>query len=119
MPPTHGRICSTRSSCTGPPAATIRTNERASSRTRALTSSRRSRFASTVDAYALLGYIALALRSELPEAETALLKASELAPGREELRLALADVMIGNGEDLAARATLTLLRNVTYERPDP
>ena len=68
---------------------------------------------STVDAYALLGYIALALRSELPEAEAALLKASELAPGREELRLALADVMIGNGGDLAARATLTLLRNVT------
>jgi tetratricopeptide (TPR) repeat protein len=68
---------------------------------------------STVDAYPLLGYIALTLRSELRETEAALRKASALAPGHEELELVLADLMIGNDEDLVARVTLTHLRRVT------
>jgi len=68
---------------------------------------------SAVDAYPLLGYIALTLRTELQETEAALRKASELVPGNEDLQLALAEVMLGNDEDLAARATLTMLRRVT------
>jgi hypothetical protein len=50
------------------------------------------------------------LRTELTETEEALRKASELAPGREDLTLLFADIMMGNGEDLAARATLMQLK---------
>jgi tetratricopeptide (TPR) repeat protein len=63
------------------------------------------------DAYSMLGYVALLSRERLPEAENAVMKAIQFAPGRLELRLRLAELMIANGKSPAAQAVLTAVKN--------
>ncbi len=64
-----------------------------------------------IEAYSLLGYLSLVLRDELAETETVLKKAISLAPGRQQLRLTLAEVMAFNNETPAARVIATQLKN--------
>jgi hypothetical protein len=62
-------------------------------------------------AYSMLGYIALVSKDELAETETALKKAIEYTPGRLDLRLTLAQVMLTNNEILPAQGVLTSLKS--------
>src|SRR5262245_24721676 len=62
-------------------------------------------------AYNLLGYVALVSREGLAEAETAVRKAIEYAPGRMELQLRLAELMVANNEVQAAQSLLTALKS--------
>jgi hypothetical protein len=62
-----------------------------------------------VEAYGLLGYVALVLNDEVPETENAVKKAISFAPGRHDLVLMLAQLMLANDETLAARAVLSQL----------
>jgi tetratricopeptide (TPR) repeat protein len=68
-----------------------------------------------VESYSLLGYVALVLREELAETEAMLKNAIAYAPGRHELRLTLAQVMVLNDEEVAARSLLIPLRNLPPE----
>jgi len=62
-------------------------------------------------AYDLLGYIALVSQEGLDEAESALKKAIEFAPGRTGLRLRLAELMVFNNEFSFAQQVLASLNN--------
>jgi tetratricopeptide (TPR) repeat protein len=64
-----------------------------------------------IEAYRMLGYVSLFLRDDLPETETLLKKAVGYSPGRHELLIDLAQVMLANDETAAARALLGPLRN--------
>ena len=61
-------------------------------------------------AYNLLGYVALNLAEEVPETEEMLKKIVNTLPGRRDLRLRLAEVMVLNKESIAARAILAPLK---------
>jgi len=63
-----------------------------------------------VEAYDLLVYVDLVTGTELDDAEKKLSKAISLAPGRQLLRITLAQVMIANDKAIAARTLLTQLR---------
>jgi tetratricopeptide (TPR) repeat protein len=65
------------------------------------------------DAYRLLTFVAVSLQTELLETETAVAKAVDLAPGREDLRIAFAGLMALNGKVLAARTVASEVRNTT------
>jgi tetratricopeptide (TPR) repeat protein len=65
--------------------------------------------------YSLLGYIALVTKEGLPEAETAVTKAIEYAPGRMDLRLMLAQLMLSNNETQRAQSVLTGLKSSTTD----
>jgi len=62
------------------------------------------------EAYNWLGFVAVSLRDELDETEAALGKAIGLFPGREGLRLSLADVMFANNKTAAARTLVAALQ---------
>jgi tetratricopeptide (TPR) repeat protein len=64
-------------------------------------------------AYDMLGYLALVSREELPQTEDILKKAISAAPGKREVRLRLAEVMMANNEPLAARAILAPLKSIS------
>ena len=64
-----------------------------------------------VEAYRMLAYVSLVLRDELTEAESLLKKAVSFSPGRHELVLDLAQVMLANNEAAAARALVTPVAN--------
>jgi len=64
-------------------------------------------------AYDMLGYVSLVSAEELPQTEEILKKALNAAPGKRELRLRLAEVMIANNEPIAARVIIAPLKNVT------
>ena len=64
-----------------------------------------------VEAYRMLAYVSLVLRDELTEAESLLKKAASFSPGRHELVLDLAQVMLANNEAAAARALVTPVAN--------
>jgi tetratricopeptide (TPR) repeat protein len=64
-------------------------------------------------AYDMLGYLALISREELPQTEDVLKKVLASAPGKRDLRLRLAEVMIANKEEIAARVILAPLKNVS------
>jgi hypothetical protein len=66
-------------------------------------------------AHDMLGYVALSSGEGIPETEELLKKALVSAPGKREIRLRLAELMIANNEPLAARAILFPLKNVTDE----
>jgi len=66
-------------------------------------------------AYRWLGYVALSLNEELADTETALGKALKVAPGNEDLRFTLAEVMALNKKEAAARVLLTSIRNTTTD----
>jgi tetratricopeptide (TPR) repeat protein len=68
-----------------------------------------------VEGYRLLGYIALTLRDEGAETQELIRKAVNLVPGRQELRLLLAQLMMMNGEVIAARVMLTPLKNLAAD----
>jgi len=59
-----------------------------------------------LNAYGMLGYVSLMLNEELPQTEELLKKALNSAPGRRDIRMRLAEVMIANKEVLAARAVV-------------
>jgi len=63
------------------------------------------------EAYRMLGYVSLVLRDELPETEELLKKAVAFSPGRQELLIDLAQLMVANSETAAARAVLAPLKN--------
>jgi hypothetical protein len=69
-----------------------------------------------IEAYSWLGYVSIGLREELSETEALLKKALSLAPGRYELSMDLAQVMIVNNETAAARALITPLKNSTHAK---
>lgn len=56
-------------------------------------------------AYDMLGYVALVSGEELPQTEDILKKALNRSPGKRQLRLRLAELMLANNETLAARVT--------------
>jgi tetratricopeptide (TPR) repeat protein len=64
-------------------------------------------------AYDMLGYVALVSGSEMPETEELLKKALNASPGKRLLRLRLTELMLANNETLAARVTVSSLKNVT------
>jgi tetratricopeptide (TPR) repeat protein len=64
-------------------------------------------------AYDMLGYVALLSAEELPQTEAVLKTVLASAPGKRELRIRLAEVMIANNEGLAARVILAPLKNIT------
>jgi tetratricopeptide (TPR) repeat protein len=64
-------------------------------------------------AYDMLGYVALVSREELPQTEDILKKALNASPGKRQLRLRLAELMLANNETLAARVTVSSLKNVS------
>jgi tetratricopeptide (TPR) repeat protein len=64
-------------------------------------------------AYDMLGYVALVSREDLTKTEEVLKGALNSAPGKREIRLRLAEVMIANHETVAARVTVTPLKNIT------
>jgi tetratricopeptide (TPR) repeat protein len=64
-------------------------------------------------AHDMLGYVALASGEDIPETEELLKKVLVSAPGKREIRLRLAELMLANKEPLAARAILFPLKNVT------
>jgi tetratricopeptide (TPR) repeat protein len=66
-------------------------------------------------AYDMLGYVALMTRERLAEAESAVTKAIEYSPGRLELRLRLAELMLSNNHIPSAQAILTSLKNSAAE----
>jgi tetratricopeptide (TPR) repeat protein len=66
-------------------------------------------------AHDMLGYVALASGEGIPETEELLKKVLVSAPGKREIRLRLAELMLANKEPLAARAILFPLKNVTDE----
>jgi tetratricopeptide (TPR) repeat protein len=68
-----------------------------------------------VEAYRLLGYVSLMLRDGLNAAEEGLKRATREAPGREDLQLMLAQVMMANGKELAARAVVSTVRSTTTD----
>src|SRR5262249_51055664 len=55
----------------------------------------------------------LVSQQELPQTEAMLGKALSAAPGKRELRLRLAEVMMANNEPLPARAILAPLKNIS------
>jgi tetratricopeptide (TPR) repeat protein len=59
----------------------------------------------------MLGYIALVARDGTKEAQAAVIKAIEFAPGRLELRLRLAELMFANNELAQAQSILTIVKN--------
>jgi tetratricopeptide (TPR) repeat protein len=63
-------------------------------------------------AHDMLGYVALASGEDRPATEELLKKALVSAPGKREIRLRLAELMLANNEPLAARAILFSLKNV-------
>jgi tetratricopeptide (TPR) repeat protein len=63
------------------------------------------------EAYGLLGYVALVSKEGIPDAENALKKAINYAPGRLDLRLRLAELMVANDEVPAAQTLLASLKN--------
>ncbi len=67
------------------------------------------------EGYNLLGYVSLMLQDQLEETETILKNAVNLAPGRQHLRLRLAEVMAMNGETQAARVVVYGLKNSADE----
>jgi tetratricopeptide (TPR) repeat protein len=69
-----------------------------------------------LNAYDLLGYVALMLNEELTETEDLLKKALNASPGRRQVRLRLAELMIANKEPLPARVILTPLLDVDDEQ---
>jgi predicted Zn-dependent protease len=64
-------------------------------------------------AHDMLGYVALASGEGIPETEELLKKVLVSAPGKREIRLRLAELMLANKEPLAARAILFPLKNIT------
>lgn len=66
-------------------------------------------------AYSLLGYVAIMQREELAEAEVLLKKAVNMAPGRQDLVLTLAQIMVLNNETIAARVLINPLQNSADE----
>jgi len=66
-----------------------------------------------VQAYELLGYVGLMLQDELDDVEARLSKAISIAPGRESLRITLAQVMMSNNKVIAARTVLNALYATT------
>jgi tetratricopeptide (TPR) repeat protein len=64
-------------------------------------------------AYDLLGYVALVSAEELPQTENLLKKAMTAAPGKREVRLRLAELMIANKEPVAARVILSPMKDIT------
>ncbi|HEY2383797.1 MAG TPA: tetratricopeptide repeat protein [Terriglobia bacterium] len=64
-------------------------------------------------AYDMLGYDAIVSREELPQTEELLKKALTAAPGKRDIRIRLAEVMIANNEPLAGRVILSPLKNIT------
>jgi hypothetical protein len=66
-------------------------------------------------AHDMLGYVALASGEDIPETEDLLKKVLVSAPGKREIRIRLAELMIANKEPLAARAILFPLKNVSDE----
>lgn len=63
-----------------------------------------------VEAYAALAYAALALGDGLEFAEQSLIAATREAPGREDLQLMLAEVMMANGRHRDARSVVATVR---------
>jgi tetratricopeptide (TPR) repeat protein len=68
-----------------------------------------------LNAYDMLGYVALMLSEELTETEDILKKALNASPGRRQVRLRLAELMVANKEPLPARVILTPLLDVEDE----
>jgi tetratricopeptide (TPR) repeat protein len=64
-------------------------------------------------AHDMLGYVALASGEGIPETEELLKKVLVSAPGKREIRIRLAELMLANKEPLAARAILFPLKNVS------
>lgn len=64
-------------------------------------------------AYDMLGYDALVSKEELPQTEELLKKALSAAPGKRDIRLRLAELMIANNEPLAGRVILSPLKGIT------
>ena len=62
-----------------------------------------------------MGYVALSLNEEIAETENALGKALKVAPGDEDLRFTLAEVMAANKKEAAARVLLTSLQNTSTD----
>jgi tetratricopeptide (TPR) repeat protein len=61
-------------------------------------------------AYDMLGYVALNLHTELSETNTLLAKVLQSSPGRQEIRLRLAELMVANDEQQAARVIVLPLK---------
>jgi tetratricopeptide (TPR) repeat protein len=59
-----------------------------------------------INAYDMLGYVALMLHQELTETEELMKKVLNAAPARRDIRLRLAELMIANKEPLPARVVL-------------
>jgi tetratricopeptide (TPR) repeat protein len=70
---------------------------------------------SYLNTYGMLGYVALMLHDELPQTEDLLKKALNSSPGRQDIRMRLAELMIANKELLAARA---IVRPLTVSDDD-
>jgi tetratricopeptide (TPR) repeat protein len=68
-----------------------------------------------VEAYGTLAYVALMLRDGLEAVEQAMIRVTREAPGREDLQLMLAEVMMANGKHLAARAVVSAIRSATTD----
>ena len=68
-----------------------------------------------VEAYEILAFVALSLRTDLSEAEAAVRRAIDFAPGREDLRLVFANLMAANGKELAARTVASAVRSSTTD----
>jgi tetratricopeptide (TPR) repeat protein len=64
-------------------------------------------------AHDMLGYVALASGEGIPETEDLLKKVLVSAPGKREIRLRLAELMVANKEPVAARTILFPLKNVS------
>jgi hypothetical protein len=64
-----------------------------------------------LNAYEMLGYVALRSRSELRETQNLLMQAMASSPGRREIRLRVGELMIANDEHQAARVVLFPLKD--------